>query len=82
MAYNFVARKLVQLTHGLPKYRKGVVTDNGNIILDIHNLKIIDAIALEKIINNIPGVVTVGLFARRPADIALISSEEGITILS
>ncbi|PLK58748.1 ribose 5-phosphate isomerase A [Candidatus Palibaumannia cicadellinicola] len=81
MAYNWVARELVNLTGGFPKYRQGVITDNGNIILDIHNLQIVDAIALENIINNIPGVVTVGLFARRSADIALISSQQGIKLI-
>ncbi|ABF14024.1 ribose-5-phosphate isomerase RpiA [Candidatus Palibaumannia cicadellinicola] len=82
MAHAWVARELVHLTGGLPKYRQGVITDNGNIILDIYNLKILDAIALEKIINNIPGVVTVGLFANRCADIALISSDLGIEEIS
>lgn len=81
MARAWVARELVRLG-GLPKYRQGVITDNGNIILDVHHLKILNAVALEEQINNIPGVVTVGLFARRSADIALISSEQGIKIIS
>ncbi|AIN47568.1 ribose-5-phosphate isomerase RpiA [Candidatus Palibaumannia cicadellinicola] len=82
MARAWVTRELINLTGGLPKYRHGVVTDNGNIILDIHHLHILDAITLENIINNIPGVVTVGLFARRRADIALISNPQGIKVMS
>ncbi|MGL9769445.1 MAG: ribose-5-phosphate isomerase RpiA [Sodalis sp. (in: enterobacteria)] len=81
MARAWVARELVR-KGGLPVYRHGVVTDNGNIILDVHNLAIMDPIALEEQINNIPGVVTVGLFARRGADVALIGSEQGIKIIS
>lgn len=81
MARAWVARELVRLG-SFPKYRQGVITDNGNIILDVHHLKILNAVALEEQINNIPGVVTVGLFARRCADIALISSEHGIKIIS
>ncbi|UVK76988.1 MAG: ribose-5-phosphate isomerase A [Sodalis sp. Fle] len=77
MARAWVERELIRLG-GLPEYRQDVVTDNFNIILDVHNLKILDAVALEEQINNIPGVVTVGLFARRSADIALIGSEQGV----
>ncbi|MCR3756127.1 MAG: ribose-5-phosphate isomerase A [Sodalis sp. Psp] len=80
MARAWVARELVRLG-SLPEYRQGVITDNGNIILDVHNLKILDAVALEEQINNIPGIVTVGLFARRGADVALIGSEQGIKII-
>lgn len=80
MARAWVARELVRLG-GAPFYRQGVVTDNGNIILDVHNLAIMDAVALEEQINNIPGVVTVGLFARRGADVALIGSEQGVKII-
>lgn len=80
IARAWVARELVRLG-GLPEYRQGVITDNGNIILDVHNLKIFEAIALEEKINNIPGVVTVGLFARRSADLALIGSEQGIQVI-
>lgn len=80
MARALVAREMVRLG-GLPKYRQGVVTDNGNIILDVYNLKISDAITLEEQINNIPGVVTVGLFARRGADIALIGNKQGIKVI-
>ncbi|CUX96175.1 Ribose-5-phosphate isomerase A [Candidatus Gullanella endobia] len=80
MARAWVSRELVRLG-GSPVYRQGVVTDNSNIILDVHNLAIIDAVALEETINNIPGVVTVGLFARRVADVVLISNEQGIKII-
>lgn len=70
MARSHVARKLV-LLGGQPVWRDGVVTDNGNWILDVHNLRITDPVALESEINQIVGVVTVGLFARRRADVVL-----------
>lgn len=77
MARAYVARELVKLG-GLPEYRQHVLTDNGNIILDVHNLQILEPMALEKAINALPGVVTVGLFASRSADIALIGSADGV----
>ncbi|KAA5968225.1 MULTISPECIES: ribose-5-phosphate isomerase RpiA [unclassified Pantoea] len=77
MARSYVARELVKMG-GLPEYRQNVITDNGNIILDVHNLTILDPIALEKSINALPGVVTVGLFAARGADIALIGGPDGV----
>lgn len=77
MARSYVARELVKLG-GLPEYRQHVLTDNGNIILDVHNLKIVDAAALEIAINALPGVVTVGLFAARSADVALIGTANGV----
>ncbi|QWA12008.1 ribose-5-phosphate isomerase RpiA [Sodalis ligni] len=80
MARAYVARELVKLG-GLPEYRQGVVTDNGNIILDVRNLQILDAVALEDKINALPGVVTVGLFARRGADVALIGTPEGVKVI-
>ncbi len=80
MARSYVARELVKLG-GLPEYRQGVVTDNGNIILDVRNLRILDAVALEDKINSLPGVVTVGLFARRRADVALIGTAEGVKVV-
>lgn len=76
MARSYVARELVKLD-GDPCYRDGFVTDNGNIILDVHNLTILDPIALEHTINQITGVVTNGLFAIRPADIVLLSKNDG-----
>jgi ribose 5-phosphate isomerase A len=76
MARSYVARELVQLG-GHPIYREGVVTDNGNQILDVHGLSIVDPLAFENTINQIPGVVTVGLFAKRPADVLIVGSDTG-----
>ncbi|MNL59662.1 Ribose-5-phosphate isomerase A [compost metagenome] len=80
MARSYVARELVKLG-GLPEYRQNVLTDNGNVILDVHNLSIVDAIALENKINGIAGVVTVGLFANRGADVALVGTPEGVKVV-
>lgn len=77
MARSYVARELVKLG-GLPEYRENVVTDNGNVILDVHNLTILNPIELENKINSIPGVVTVGLFANRGANIVLMGTSEGV----
>ncbi|AEF02032.1 ribose-5-phosphate isomerase RpiA [Alteromonas sp. KS69] len=77
MARSFVARELVKLG-GDPEYRQGVVTDNGNVILDVHNLEILNPRELEQSINNIPGVVTNGIFALRGADIVLSATETGV----
>lgn len=77
LAKEYVAHKLIKLG-GQPIYRDGVVTDYGNIILDVHRLVISDPLSLERTINQIPGVVTVGLFAERKADKILISTPEGI----
>ncbi|MFX6107678.1 ribose-5-phosphate isomerase RpiA [Acinetobacter baumannii] len=77
MARSAVARKLVSLG-GDPVYREGVVTDNGNVILDVFNLNILNAIDLEKTINNIPGVVTNGIFALNQATIAIVATNDGI----
>jgi ribose 5-phosphate isomerase A len=79
MAHVLVARRLAQLG-GEVKLREGFITDNGNIILDVHGLEIADAASLESDINHWPGVVTNGLFARRPADIALIASPSGVKL--
>lgn len=76
MARSAVARKLVGMG-GQPQYREGVITDYGNEILDVHNLKIIDPIKLETEINQIPGVVTVGLFARRRPEVVIVGSAQG-----
>ena len=78
MARSYVARKLAGLG-GQPEYREGFVTDNGNIILDVHNLEIDRPIKLEQDINNLVGVVTNGLFANRPADIVLVGGKNGVT---
>jgi ribose 5-phosphate isomerase A len=77
MAQEFVSRKLIKL-RGRPVWREGFVTDNGNHILDVHDLQIANAVELESRLNQIPGVVTVGIFANRPADILLIASESGV----
>ena len=81
MARSFVARELVKLG-GTPVLREGFTTDNGNIILDIHNLKIMDPVKLEAELNNIPGVVTVGIFAIRPADVLLLGTKDGVKKLT
>ncbi|GAB3748845.1 ribose-5-phosphate isomerase RpiA [Lysobacter olei] len=80
MARSLVAREILAMTGGQPVWRQtaegqGVVTDNGNLILDIHNLSITDPVGLEQAINQIPGVVSVGLFARRRADIVIVGGE-------
>lgn len=80
MARSFVAREMVKLG-GDPVYRDGFVTDNGNIILDVHNLIIDHPIALEETINQIPGVVTNGVFALRIPDVILIASDDSIEVL-
>ncbi|WWP02252.1 MAG: ribose-5-phosphate isomerase RpiA [Candidatus Dasytiphilus stammeri] len=82
MARSYVAREIVKMG-GYPQYRQGIITDNGNIILDIFNLNhIIDPSFLEKKLNMIAGIITVGIFAIRSADIALISTNNGITVLN
>ena len=80
MARSYVAREIVKLG-GDPVYRQGVVTDNGNVILDVYNLEILKPIELEKQLNNIVGVVTNGLFAVRGADIVLVAGEQGVMTL-
>ena len=80
MARSLVARELVQLTGGQPVWRQGVTTDNGNWVLDVHGLKIRDPRALETTINQVPGVVSVGLFAHRRADIVIIGGEPPIVL--
>jgi ribose 5-phosphate isomerase A len=76
MARSYVARELVRLG-GTPMWREGFVTDNGNLILDVHHLEIMEPIKLEQAINNIAGVVTAGIFALRPADVLILGTEEG-----
>jgi ribose 5-phosphate isomerase A len=77
MAQEFVARRMLKM-RGQPIWREGFITDNGNHILDVHNLQIANPIDMEARINRIPGVVTVGLFADRPADILLIAGDDGV----
>ena len=81
MARSYVARQLVKLG-GSPVLRAGFTTDNGNVILDVHNLNILDPVALEGEINQIVGVVTNGLFARRGADVCLMGTPEGVQTLT
>ncbi|HEY9136204.1 MAG TPA: ribose-5-phosphate isomerase RpiA [Pseudomonadales bacterium] len=81
MARSYVARQLVKLG-GDPVYREGFLTDNGNIILDVYNMSIVNPVAMERDINNITGVVTNGLFARRPADILLLADKSGVQTLT
>jgi len=76
MARSYVARQLVKLG-GTPTWREGLVTDNGNLILDVHNLEILEPMKLEQTLNNIPGVVTVGLFALRGADVLILGTPTG-----
>jgi ribose 5-phosphate isomerase A len=80
MARSYVARQLVKLG-GQPVLREGFTTDNGNVILDVHGLTILDPIELEATINQIPGVVTNGLFARRGADVLLLAGASGVRTL-
>jgi ribose 5-phosphate isomerase A len=77
MARSYVARQLIKLG-GEPRYREGVVTDNGNVILDIHGLKILNPVEMESNINQITGVVCNGIFARRSADVVLLGSKDGV----
>lgn len=79
MAQSLVGRRLFK-TGGQPELREGFHTDNGNIILDIRNLSITDPVGLEQELNNIPGVVTNGLFALRPADVVLVGSASGVSV--
>jgi len=80
MARSQVAREIVKLG-GNPVYRSGFVTDNGNIILDVHNMKISEPVALETQLNSIVGVVCNGLFARRHADVLLVGSTDGVKVM-
>ncbi len=77
MARSYVARQLVKMG-GQPVWRQGVVTDNGNIILDVRNLQLADPAGAESAVNQIAGVVTVGLFAQRRADILIVANESGV----
>jgi ribose 5-phosphate isomerase A len=77
MAQEFVAGRLVKL-RGRPVWRDDFVTDNGNHILDVHGLQISNPVEMETRLNQIPGIVTVGIFANRPADILLVAGDEGV----
>ena len=80
MAKSYISREIIRLG-GQPELRHNFVTDNGNFILDVHNLTIIDPPQLEKQINNIAGVVTNGIFAIKPADVVLIGQSNGVLTL-
>lgn len=82
MARSYIARELAKLG-GQPVWRENFITDNGNVILDVHNLEIMEPVKLENEINKMAGVVTVGLFANRPADVLILGTPEGAkTVLS
>ncbi len=81
MARSYVARELVKLG-GQPLWRTGYITDNGNVILDVRNLSLLDPAKMEAEINHIAGVVSNGIFARRPADLLIIGTEMGVKALS
>ncbi|MCG5516851.1 MULTISPECIES: ribose-5-phosphate isomerase RpiA [unclassified Ectothiorhodospira] len=80
MARSYVAREILKMG-GQPELRQGFTTDNGNLILDIHNLQIANPVELEGQLNQIAGVVTVGIFARRPADVLILSGKDGVRTL-
>ena len=77
MARSYVARQIVRLG-GNPIWRDGFVTDNGNVVLDVYNLNLTDPVAVEAELNQITGVVTNGVFARRPADVLILGTDEGV----
>ena len=79
MAQSYVAREIVKLG-GQPILREGFTTDNGNIILDVHNLSILKPVELEEEFNKLAGIVTNGLFAQRPADVLLVASDNGVQV--
>ncbi len=81
MARSYVAREIVKMG-GLPEWRTDFITDNGNEILDVRNLEILDPVKMEERLNNIVGVVTNGLFAIRPADVLLLGTEEGVKTIT
>ena len=81
MARSYVARQVVKMG-GQPALRQGFTTDNGNVIIDVRNFKITDAVKLEAELNNIPGVVTNGIFALRPADVLILGTPQGARTLT
>ncbi|MGD8785448.1 MAG: ribose-5-phosphate isomerase A, partial [Thioalkalispiraceae bacterium] len=81
MARSYVAREIAKLG-GQPVLREGFTTDNGNVILDVHNMEIMEPVKLEETLNHITGVVTNGLFARRPADVLLLGTKDGVKTLT
>ncbi len=81
MARSYVAREIAKLG-GQPVLREGFTTDNGNVILDVHNLEIMEPVKLEETLNHITGVVTNGLFAIRPADVLLLGTPDGVKTIT
>jgi len=81
MARSFIAREIVKMG-GQPQLREGFTTDNGNIILDVHGLEIMEPMKMEDDFNKLPGVVTVGIFARRPADVLILGTPNGAKVLT
>jgi len=82
MARSLVAREIIKQIGGEPILREGFTTDNGNIILDVHNLDIMEPTKIEQILNNITGVVTNGLFAIKPADVLLLGTPDGVKTIT
>lgn len=82
MARSLVAREIIKQIGGEPVLREGFTTDNGNIILDVHNLEIMEPTKVEQILNNITGVVTNGLFAIKPADVLLLGTPDGVKTIT
>jgi ribose 5-phosphate isomerase A len=82
MARSLVAREIIKQIGGEPVLREGFTTDNGNIILDVHNLEIMEPTKMEQILNNITGVVTNGLFAIKPADVLLLGTPDGVKTIT
>ena len=80
MARSYIAREMVKLG-GQPIWRENYITDNGCEILDVHNLEIVEPLALERLINNLAGVVSVGIFGLRPADVVLVATDSGVNTL-
>ena len=81
MARSLVAREIIKQIGGEPVLREGFTTDNGNIILDVHNLEIMEPTKIEQILNNITGVVTNGLFAIKPATVLLLGTQDGVKVI-
>jgi ribose 5-phosphate isomerase A len=77
MARSYVAREIMKL-NGTPVYREGFITDHSNVILDVHNLNLVDPLKMEQLINNITGVVENGIFATRTADVLLLGTKSGV----
>ena len=82
MARSLVAREIIKQIGGEPVLREGFTTDNGNIILDVHNLEIMEPTKVEQILNNITGVVTNGLFAIKPANVLLLGTQDGVKTIT